>query len=316
MAGQHRSGFGRLLKPAVLAAAGAGSLYALATTSLALWLVAGHPRRAAAGPDRIWPRHEGVEFPSREPGLRLRGWLFTAGSGRGRLVFVFVSGFGANRIDSGWGTDLLARRLLEKGHDVLLFDNRSRGESGGRVCTYGNREGADLLGAVDFLEGRGYAAADVAVAGGSLGGAIVMLAAPDLPEVRALVTDSAFADMESLVERSRRAHPWAAALVAPGIELAQRLLFGIRHDVRPLDRVRSTPDRAFLFIHGREDATVPPDHAERLAAASPNPRTQLWLVPGAGHLEAFHARPDEYVDRLLEFVEAGAAISGGTSPPG
>ncbi|HEX6487650.1 MAG TPA: alpha/beta hydrolase [Candidatus Dormibacteraeota bacterium] len=291
---------------AAVAAAGLAGAYAAVTTALAVWLVAGIGRRVASGPASIWPDHEELEFPSREPRVRLRGWLFRSGSGV-REIFVFVSGFAANRVDAGWGTDDLARRLLQRGYDVLLFDNRSRGESGGRVCTYGHREAADLLGAIDHLESLGYQPGQMTICGGSLGGVIVMLAAPDLPHVGSLVCDSAFADMRMLIDRSRSRHPVAARVVGPGIAAAQRLLFGINHDVRPIDRVAALPDRPFLFIHGTDDAIVPIDHAHLLAEASPNPATRLWIVPGAGHLMAYRDDPDGYLNVLLDFVGRTAA---------
>jgi pimeloyl-ACP methyl ester carboxylesterase len=297
---------------------GLAGAYTLLSATVATWLVAGVGRKIAAGAESIWPDHELVEFASREPKVRLRGWLFSSGERPGPS-FVFVSGFAANRVDAGWGTDELARRLLRAGHDVLLFDNRSRGESGGRVCTYGNREAADLLGAVDFLEGRGYPAGEMTIVGGSLGGVIVMLAAKDLPHVGALVTDSAFADMRDLIRRSTDQHPVLYRLIGPGIEAAHRLLFGIRYDVTPRHRVAELPERAFLFIHGSDDAIVPAEHAEQLAAASANPGTRRWIVAGAGHLGAFGRDPDAYVERLLEFSSApspgGSARSAAPGPP-
>lgn len=309
----------RRLKRAAAIAGGIAGAYALMSAAISVWLVAGIGRKVAKGPGTIWPDHEAVEFGSREPGLLLRGWLFRSG-GRPGPSFVFVSGFAANRVDAGWGTDDLARRLLRRGYDVLLFDNRSRGESGGRVCTYGSREPADLLGAVDFLESRGYPPAQMTIVGGSLGGVIVMLAAKDLPHVGALVTDSAFADMRDLIRRSTDDHPVLYRLIGPGIAAAHRLLFGIRYDISPRERVAELPDRAFLFIHGSEDAIVPPEHAEMLAAASANPGTRRWIVGGAGHLEAFAADPDGYLARLLEFSSAPSpgrsAPTGGQGPTG
>lgn len=299
-------GAGRLTRGAALAGGLAGA-YALMSAALAVWLVAGIGRKIARGPSSIWPDHEEVEFSSREPGLRLRGWLFRAGP-RPAPAFIFVSGFAANRVDVGWGTDDLARRLLRRGYDVLLFDNRSRGESGGWICTYGKREAADLLGAVDFLEARGYRAAELTIVGGSLGGVIVILAAADLPHVGALVTDSAFADMRDLIRRSRDQHPVLARIIGPGIAAAHRLLFGIRYDVSPRLRVAELPDRPFLFIHGAGDGIVPAEHAEQLAAASTNWRTRAWIVPEVGHLAAYRADPEGYLERLLEFSSATSPV--------
>ena len=55
----------------------------------------------------------------------------------------------------------------------------------------------------------------------------------------------------------------------------------------PSKVVASHPDRAFLFIQCTDDTTVPLHHGLDLKAASRNPRTELWIVPGCEHVKAF-----------------------------
>ncbi len=55
---------------------------------------------------------------------------------------------------------------------------------------------------------------------------------------------------------------------------------------------------------GTADTRVLPEHALRLKAAARDPGTQLWLVDGAGHTEAFKLHPDEYVRRVGDYFQA------------
>ena len=43
-------------------------------------------------------------------------------------------------------------------------------------------------------------------------------------------------------------------------------------------------------------------HGLDLKAASANPRTELWIVPGCEHVKAFATHPDEWAQHVLEFL--------------
>jgi fermentation-respiration switch protein FrsA (DUF1100 family) len=74
-------------------------------------------------------------------------------------------------------------------------------------------------------------------------------------------------------------------------------------DLRPVDRVRALPQRAFLFFHGTADDFVFPQQAEELRAASANPHSDLVLVPGAGHVKTYSADPAAYMARVYRFLD-------------
>jgi fermentation-respiration switch protein FrsA (DUF1100 family) len=48
---------------------------------------------------------------------------------------------------------------------------------------------------------------------------------------------------------------------------------------------------------------MPPKGSRELFAAATNPK-ELWLVEGAGHLEAFGLNPKAYIERLSRFFKA------------
>ena len=59
--------------------------------------------------------------------------------------------------------------------------------------------------------------------------------------------------------------------------------------------------RPILFIHGDADTRIPVAHGYRLKAASRNPVDELWVVPGADHVQAFSVQPDAYAAKVLQF---------------
>jgi fermentation-respiration switch protein FrsA (DUF1100 family) len=63
--------------------------------------------------------------------------------------------------------------------------------------------------------------------------------------------------------------------------------------------------RPLLIIAGREDTLVPVGNAENLylRAHSTDSHAQLWIVEGAGHIQAFKTRPQAYIRRLARFLQ-------------
>jgi uncharacterized protein len=196
---------------------------------------------------------------------------------------------------------------------VLALDLRGNGESASARLSLGEFEQRDILGAVDFLQtgtlpnpllGR------PRVIGGwgmSLGAATLLLAAAAEPALRAIVSDSAFADAAALI-RARWEQQGLPSWLLPGTRLAGQLLYGVNYDqARPVAVVAQIAPRPILFIHGTADSAVPIANMDQLVAAAsqpPNAHVQTWKVPGAQHVQAFSLMPDAYVQRIVAFYQS------------
>ena len=257
----------------------------------------------------VQAKFEDVIFASRADHVALRGWLFRAPNPSGRSA-ILVHGFRQNRVNLDFDAIGLARHLLNEGYDALLFDLRSCGRSAGERFTLGTLEPRDLLGAYDFMRGRGYQPGRMAIIGDSMGGATVVDAAPDLEAVGALVADSAFARLRPLLDRDLPANSHLPAFFDLGIYLAGGL-FGLDSDLRPIDRVRGLPGRAFLFIHGAGDSFIPVSNATELRQASANEESRLLIVPGADHVKSFRLHPELYLATLDPFLDQQIREHGG-----
>ena len=181
----------------------------------------------------------------------------------------------------------IARSLAEQGIATLRFDFTGLGGSGGEFANTNFTSNVDdLVAAADFL--RSTEMAPGLLVGHSLGGAAVIAAASQVPEVRAVVTIGAPAGTEHLRH-----------LLASGTEqieqdgeaevcLAERT-FVIRRQF--LDDIADQPqqerleelDRALLVMHSPADETVGIDNARVIFGAARHPKSFV-AIDGADHL--------------------------------
>jgi fermentation-respiration switch protein FrsA (DUF1100 family) len=258
--------------------------------------------------------HEDVTFDSRD-GIVLKGWWFAV-DGADRAV-VLVHGRGRNRVNSDFMEAAIARLLLVHGYSVLLFDLRGHGESGGTRYTLGIEEPRDILAAIDLAASKAdIERSRVAIIGESLGGGSLLMTVKADPSIGPVVTDSAFADANTVVGESATKYTNLPSWFTPGIVLMSRLFLGLDiSQVTPSKVVAAHPERAFLFIQCTDDTTVPLHHGLDLKAASRNPRTELWVVQGCEHVMAFATHPDEWAQHVLNFLERELGTDKPTSVP-
>ena len=274
-------------------------LYLLASVVGARVAVAGSRAALAVPPSSIGRSYSDVTFPSRLDDVALSGWLFTAARPTGRSV-ILVHGWQGNREDVDFVP--LTRQLLAHGYAVLLFDLRGSGSSGGDTQTFAHDEPRDVLGAYDFLRSRGYSPHLMTILGNSMGAATVLEAAPQLADVAALVSDSAFADLgDALQGGLTRFTHLPGVLALPAMQAAR--LYDVLPTLSPADVVRSLPSRAFLFLHARGDRLLPVSNAITLRAASADTDSRLVVIDGTDHLDTYTHDPQGYVRTLLSFID-------------
>jgi uncharacterized protein len=250
----------------------------------------------------IAPTHEDVAFRSRD-GLVLKGWWFPV-SGADRAI-VIVHGRARNRVNSSFHPAEISRMLLGHRYSVLLFDLRAHGESEGTRYTLGVEEPRDILAAIDLAASKAHLdRARVAIIGESLGGGSALMTVQADPSVGPVITDSAFADGNTVVMESATKYTNLPAWFTPGIVLTSRVFLGLDiSKVKPARVVAEHPERPFLFIQCVNDDTVLVHHGLDLRAASTNPGTQLWLVPDCNHVQAYITHPAEWEQHVIAFLD-------------
>ena len=188
-----------------------------------------------------------------------------------------------------------------------MFDLRGHGLSGGKRLSGGLHERLDVLGAYDYLRGRGVTSEKIGLMGLSMGAAAVALAAAEEPGVRAVVLDSPYARASEMVvqETSIKLHipKWLAAVFRPCAEYLASRLFGI--DVQAMAPVEAVRELGYpiLTIHSVDDDRIPLEHGKRVHEAAPV-GSLLWEVAGVEHNEASTEYPPEYAERVTEYFQS------------
>ncbi len=235
---------------------------------------------------------EEVSFVSE--GRRLSGWYLPGDAADGPVVLV-VHGLAASK-DNFLPAAALARG---QGLSVLTFDLRGHGDSDPGPVTFGAGEWRDVAAAHRWLR-RHHPGRPVHALAYSMGAAAVLRADAALDLFDRIVVDSTFSSLE-VVARAEVLAP-LGPLQGPAFAFCRvwaQLLAGTDlGDHAPVRDVARLRDKPLLIVHGTADVLFPPDHARRLHAAAPG--SELWLVPGAGHVDALAF--SEYAERVGRFL--------------
>lgn len=228
-----------------------------------------------------------ILFESRHDGVLLRGWWIP--SKENNKTIILGHGGWRHRADPQIGMLDIARELNLRGYNILMFDFRGHGESGGDWVSVGPNEARDILGAFDWVIGRGIAPESIGILGFSLGAVAALLAADQEKRIRAIVSDSAFAR-----------YGWINQSIKD--RLALKVFFGKLETSDPLDVIQRISAK-ILFINGAEDRTINSNDARILFNSSGDEDAghQLWIMPGASHAGAFRRNPQEYISRVVRF---------------
>jgi pimeloyl-ACP methyl ester carboxylesterase len=244
------------------------------------------------------------QFPARRftgAGVELEGWQVPA-QGIRRGAAVYLHGIADNRGSSANAM----RRLSQSGFDVIAYDSRAHGGSGGEACTFGYYEKRDLRRVIDTLP-----AGPVIVLGTSLGAAVALQAAAEDSRISAVVAAESFSDLRTVAgERA----PWffTAGAIERSFVVAALLGQFTVDDVSPMAAAKRIRVPVML-IHGADDTETPPEHSRKIYAALSGPR-RLLLVPGAGHN---HSLQPWVWDEIATWIDAASpgGVAGRRSEP-
>src|SRR5947199_4291190 len=102
---------------------------------------------------------------------------------------VYLHGVADNRTSAAGAI----ARFVPRGFDVIAYDSRAHGESGGTACTYGFFEKHDLHRVIDTIE-----PGPIVLVGTSLGAAVALQEAAFDRRVAAVVAAETFSDLETV----------------------------------------------------------------------------------------------------------------------
>ncbi|AKQ71986.1 alpha/beta hydrolase [Bacillus licheniformis] len=188
------------------------------------------------------------------------------------------------------------------GYNVLLCDSRCHGLSGGSHVSYGFYEKDDLARWADELENRFGKDLWIGVLGESLGAAAAIELMKQDRRIKFCIADSCFSDLTELCRFQLKA---AVKLSVPFLIPLASGLIKRRHgwslaDISPVSNLEQS-DTPLLIIHGTKDQLVPPEMAKSLYERKKGFKKLYW-IEGAGHVGGFRHNPEEYLNKIKDFI--------------
>ncbi len=239
-------------------------------------------------PERHGIAYRELDFKA-DDGTPLHAW-FLPGRGAAQASVLFLHG-NAENISTHFHS---VAWMPAEGFNVLALDYRGYGESHGTPSVAGAQLDIDaamrtLLARPDVDPKR------VVLLGQSLGGAFAIYYGAHgryRTNLSAIVAESAFSDYRAITREKLAGFfltwpfqwlPWLT----------------VDDDYSPVAAVGSISPIPLLLIHGDRDVVVPPHHSRKLFERAGDPK-DIWIVPGAGHIQAF--RDDAVRRRLTEYL--------------
>jgi len=192
-----------------------------------------------------------------------------------------------------------------QGYNVLAPDDRGNGQSEGHYYGFGWPDRLDYLKWTQQVIRRVGADSRIGLFGVSMGGATVMMMSGEhLPsQVKAIIEDCGYTSVgdELTYELKALYHlpkfpliytaNWVAQSKAHFNFLKASSVTQLKHNRLPI-----------FFIHGGRDTFVPTKMVYQNYRATTVKDKQLWVVPGAGHAEAFTKQPQVYTQKVDTFM--------------
>ena len=223
---------------------------------------------------------QSVRFPATD-GSRVAGWWIPAPNGSDRTLLLCPGATG------GMAAMLpLAQGLRVDGYNLLAFDFRAHGGSGGQLVSYGDLERRDVLGAVRWVQQAHPADCRRIIGlGVSTGAAALMSAAVDpSPFGQAIDALAVYAPFDRLDKLTRTTvAPFAPPPVGWLVEHVGLPLAGLQvgsdlSAYAPADAAANLWPRPLMVLHGMDDELIPFDAGQAVYRAASEPKQNLFIL--------------------------------------
>ena len=248
------------------------------------------------------PESYGLKYDSLavevEKGFILRGYFIHSVLQNPLGTMVLLHGIGSCK-EANLG---FSRILADNGFNVIIYDQRAHGKSGGQYCTFGFYEKEDVSKYVDIAVAK-YPDLPVGIHGASLGGAVALQALEHDKRLKFGIIESTFNTLENVVIEYGRGYfkfrsRWLAQRVlTKSADIARFKPF----DIKPIESCRNI-EQPILMVHGDMDEKIPLEFNKDNFAALKSVDKEFYEVKGAGHNNVGEMGGDAYLKKMMTFL--------------
>jgi len=200
-----------------------------------------------------------------------------------------------------------ARAMYKYGYNVILFDQRYHGDSGGKNSTLGFYEKYDLFDIVTNIFEEYGKDIYLGTYGESMGASTVLLEQEIDNRVTFVVSDCGFASLDRLIlEKIRLNH--LPKFVLFFVDLFVKIITGIHlKEVSPISAVKKS-EVPTLFIHGLEDQYIPYQHSVDMHENNKKISSLMLAKNDSTHANSYFADKENYLKQLESFLKENSDV--------
>ena len=190
------------------------------------------------------------------------------------------------------------------GHNAIVVDQRSHGQSEGKVITFGIKERKDCLSWIQYAKERFGNEVPIMLFGLSMGAATVLMV-NDLgvpKNVKGIIADCPYSSPKEIIMKVAKEMHFPPHIMFPFVWLGG-VLFGHFNLLEcSAKKAIASSQIPILILHGNADELVPCDMSkEMLHCGAKN--ISLELFEGAGHGLSYIIHPDKYEKTMITFIQ-------------
>jgi len=230
--------------------------------------------------------------------------------------------------------DVAFIRYIFRDYNILTFDFRAHGEcSDDQICTFGNEEKNDVIGAVNFIKQHPRLKdKPIFSYGFSMGAVASIMASYEYPNLfSGAIWDCPFDSIHGLVTRTinrMKINLFGYNFIFPGAFLLKKYVYHpyvqailkfllklilqmdatkISTIIKPVSTKEAIKkvNFPFLLIACHNDDKAPPLAVTEIYKNAENsPYKRLWISSGRRHFDAFFANPEKYIYKTRKFFSS------------
>lgn len=259
--------------------------------------------------------YENIDFQSTD-GIPLKGWWIP---GDNSAVIFIIHGYGANR--AGWlgknikgeeeYIDWLASAppLNKAGFNLVYFDLRASGESGGETISLGKYEINDFMGAINWILDNKRQSDDqklegIGLIGMSMGGNVSLRGAVALKKMRvekaAVISVGAYR-FDTMIEKSIRFWTSLPGFFAPIVKQMTGVILGFNPsvEINPVRYAKDISPIPVMFVQAEKDEIGDIKDVRAIYQNAAEPK-ELIILPDAPRFKAYKY-PAENPKKIVSF---------------
>lgn len=273
-----------------------------------------HPKKVETPQitSNIAPDYRNISFYCSESKEKLNGWYFNSLGSKSTVLI--VHGYGQNRLPFGEDTFKLISMLNDKGYNVMTYDLRGAGNSAGSISTFGKNEKVDVMSAIKYLKQQG--SENIFILGYSTGASASLSALLETPyrdSIVGVIADSPYSRVDNFIENLITEKTQYPDFLFNGtIKLAVKQISKADSSLDIIPKIPDIIPTPVLFIDGQQENFRHYGNTKLLYEmySRKHPTTAYYWNSGATeYLGSYLKSPDEYMDRVIEFIELSLSKS-------